>query len=136
MNGNIECAFTGRVGTKPEIQAVGCASPSLMFCVAVGTQWIRVGCFGDAARVGEALRLGDHVYIEGIITLQSWEHNGEPRSGLSVATLRCEKLRNIGRNNPPEPDPHAPPIILVVPEDDPLGEPQQIEPPDDMPCPY
>ena len=40
------------------------------------------------------------MYIEGGLTLQTWEKNGEQRAGLNVAAWRAEPLSQIGRQKP------------------------------------
>jgi single-strand DNA-binding protein len=107
MNMNtIECAFTGRVGTEPELRTSAAGKPWLRFSVAVGAddavQWVQIACFGDRAReLAESLQKGDRVYVEGNLKLNEWTTQaGEKRSGLSVAAWRCDKLGNIGRNKP------------------------------------
>ena len=64
------------------------------------TQWINVICFGETAeKIAEIARKGDRVYVEGSLTLATWETGeGNTRSGLAVSALKVEKLGNIGRN--------------------------------------
>lgn len=137
MNGSIECAFTGRVGTPPEMQdSLGCARPSLAFGVAVGDQWVHVAVFGEEAeRVAGSLQFGDEVYIDGKLTLKSYEHNGEARHVLSVAALICDRIRLIGRARPIEvDDPQMMPSPLIA-----IGAPgdgQQAPMEDSPPCPF
>jgi single-strand DNA-binding protein len=109
MNGNIEVAFTGRIGTEPELRTSQNGKPWLRFSVAVGqddsVQWVQVACFGDRAReLVDSLQKGDRCYVEGTIQLNEWTNQSdEKRSGLSVAAWRCDKLGNIGRNKPAKP---------------------------------
>jgi single-strand DNA-binding protein len=104
----IECAFTGRVGTEPELKTSAAGKPWLRFSVAVGAddsiQWVQVACFGDRAQaLAESLLKGDRVYVEGNIRLNEWTTQaGEKRAGLSVAAWKVEKLGQIGRNRPPK----------------------------------
>jgi single-stranded DNA-binding protein len=79
------------------------ASPtaiSVVPCQAKGdvTQWINVICFGDTARqLTECARKGDRVYVEGSLTLATWQDGeGKPRSGLAVSAWKVEKLFAIG----------------------------------------
>jgi single-strand DNA-binding protein len=108
MNGTIECAFIGRVGTEPELKTSQAGKPWCRFSVAVGaddaTQWVQVACFGERAeKLAGSLNKGDRCYVEGSIRLNEWTgKDGEKRAGLSVAAWKCEKLGQIGRNKPPK----------------------------------
>lgn len=106
MNGNIETAFTGRVGTEPERRISQAGKPWLRFNVAVGqddaVQWVQVAVFGQQAEeLSARLHKGDRIYVEGTLRLNTWaDHEGRERSGLSVAAWKAEKLGAIGRNKP------------------------------------
>jgi single-stranded DNA-binding protein len=80
MNGNIEAALTGRIGTEPELRTSQAGKAFLKFSVAVGTddsvQWVQVACFGDRAHeLADSLQKGDRVYVEAT----SGSTNGLPR---------------------------------------------------------
>jgi single-stranded DNA-binding protein len=66
------------------------------------TQWVRVTCFGEVAEeIAGRARKGDRLYIEGSLTLNTWnDAHGEVKTGLNVAAWRCERLGNIGRHRP------------------------------------
>lgn len=105
MIDSIEAAFFGRVGTDPELKTSSAGKPWAAFNVAVGqdddTQWVRVAVFGAVAQdlVG-TLKKSDRVYVEGNLTLRTWEKDGVTRAGLNVAAWKCERLGQIGRNKP------------------------------------
>jgi single-strand DNA-binding protein len=110
MDGNIECALIGRVGSEPELKRSQARKPWTAINVAVGkdedTQWVRVAAFGEAAErlIGRVVK-GDRVYVEGDLRLNQWsDREGKPRSGLSVAARKVERLGEIGRNRPPNPN--------------------------------
>jgi len=122
MNGNIETAFIGRVGSDPELKTSSTGKPWMAFNIAVGqddgTQWLRVAVFSARAEdLAGTLHKGDRAYVEGALTLRTWEKNGETRAGLNVAASKCEKLGAIGRNKPPKRRPlpegdHASPVSV------------------------
>jgi single-strand DNA-binding protein len=88
MNGNIECAFIGRVGKEPELKTSSTGKAWAAFTCAVGsddeTQWVRVAVFGDRAeQLAGSLVKGDRV-CEGRLKLDTWtSKSGEQRTGLS-----------------------------------------------------
>lgn len=107
MNG-IETAFVGRIANEPEIKTSAAGKPWMAINVALGqgadAQWVRVACFGETAeRLAGTLHKGDKLYVEGTLTLRTWEKSGETRAGLNVAASKVEKLGAIGRNRPPKP---------------------------------
>src|SRR5262245_58334659 len=108
MNGSIEVALTGRLGTEPELKTSQAGKPWAAFNVGVGDgdniQWVRIAVFGERAQeLSAILRKGDRVYVEGAIRLNEWTgKDGEKHAGLSVAAWKCEKLVQIGRNKPPK----------------------------------
>jgi single-strand DNA-binding protein len=110
MDGTIEAAFIGRVGTEPELKTSQAGKPWTAINVAVGkdgeTQWVRVAAFGETAEhlIGRVVK-GDRIYVEGDLRLNQWtDREGKPRSGLSVAARKVEKLGDIGRNRPLNPN--------------------------------
>ncbi len=125
MNGNIESAFIGRVGSDPELKTSAEGKPWAAFNIAVGkdeaTQWVRVAVFGARAEeLAGPLKKGDRVYVEGNLTMRTWEKSGEKRAGLNVAAWKCERLAQIGRNKSskskplPESD-HSAPLSTALP---------------------
>jgi single-strand DNA-binding protein len=119
MNGNIEAAFIGRVGSDPELRTSQAGKPWMKLIVAVGsddaTQWVKVVAFGARAEaLAGTLLKGDRAYVEGTIRLETWtDKEGKARSGLSLSAWKVEKLAQIGRNKPkakplPEGDHSAP----------------------------
>jgi single-stranded DNA-binding protein len=64
-------------------------------------QWISVAVFGKAAETAGELNKGDRVYCKGTIKLDTWRGgDGVDRHGLSVASFKCERTHQIGRNRP------------------------------------
>lgn len=106
MSDDIECAFTGKVGTDPVMRTTKAGKAWLGFSVAVGThdatQWVQVALFGDGvAETAARLAKGDRVYVEGKIKLNAWtDANGKERSGLSAASFHLVPLGQIGRKRP------------------------------------
>jgi len=105
---SIEAAFTGRLGTQPELKTSQAGKPWAAFNVGVGDgdniQWVRIAVFGERAQeLSAILRKGDRVYVEGRLQLNTrTDKEGQQRAGLSVAAWKCEKLGQIGWNKPPK----------------------------------
>jgi single-strand DNA-binding protein len=110
----VECAFTGRLGSDPELRTSRTGKPWCRVSVAVGlgddTQWLSVSAFGETAeRVCEDLAKGDRCYCEGNLRLAEWQdREGLTRHGLQVAAWRVEALGKIGRQRPRQRKPDAP----------------------------
>jgi single stranded DNA-binding protein len=105
MMDSIECAFSGRVGSDPELKTSLSGNPWTAFNVAIGqgddAQWIRVAVFGARAEeLAVQIKKGDRIYAEGNLTMRTWEKAGEKRTGLNVAAWKVEKVGAIGRNKP------------------------------------
>ena len=110
----IECAFTGRLGSDPELRTSKADKPWCRLSIAVGegddVQWVSVAAFGDVAeRVCEQLAKGDRAYVEGTLRLNEWtDREGLTRHGLQVAAWKVEALGKIGRQKPkPQGNPAA-----------------------------
>src|SRR5262245_30257596 len=94
----IETAFTGWLGSDPELRTSRAGRLWCRFSVACGegddTQWISVSAFGEsAARVCEDLAKGDRCYCEGNLRLAEWQdREGLTRHGLQVAAWKVEAL--------------------------------------------
>jgi single-strand DNA-binding protein len=104
----IECAFTGRLGSDPELRTSQAGKPWCRFSVAIGegddVQWVSVAAFGEVAeRVCQDLAKGDRAYVEGTLRLNEWtDREGLTRYGLQVAAWKVEALGKIGRQKPPK----------------------------------
>jgi single-strand DNA-binding protein len=134
----IECAFMAKVGTEPELKMSSAGKPWLGFNAAVGsgdeTQWLRVAAFGDRAQeLANDLHKGDKIYVEGRLTLRTWEKDGQTQAGLNIAAWRIEKLGLIGRNKPARPKNGETSPALRRPPDPAVPKPQQPMPDDPVP---
>ena len=110
----IEAAFEGRLGRSPELKMVkGGTMAMTILAVAVdeappkdgqdtkSSTWVSVKLFGDKAKVAaEALAKGDRVYVEGRLSMDSWEKDGQPRHGLSLMASEAKALGKIGQRRP------------------------------------
>jgi len=108
----IEAAFWGTLGRDPELKQsrAGKAYCGLNVAVTTGeadsgsgndaTTWVRATCFGVVAeKISDTAKKGDRVYIEGNLTLNTWQPaDGPARTGLNVAAWKCERLGNIGKS--------------------------------------
>ncbi|CCB65244.1 single-stranded DNA-binding protein [Hyphomicrobium sp. MC1] len=108
MNGNIECAFIGRVMERSELKTSAAGKPWTSVRLAVGdgetAQFVRCALFGELAeRLASSIDKGSKLYVEGSIRLDRWRTaSNEERSGLSVAASKAEPVGTsvIGRNKP------------------------------------
>jgi single-strand DNA-binding protein len=100
----IDCAFYGFLAADADSRVSQAGKPWVRLRVGCGkdeeaVQWLSVAVFGKAAESAAALRKGDRIYCEGTIRLDKWtDKDGTERRGLSVASFRCEKTHQIGRN--------------------------------------
>lgn len=102
---SIDCAFYGFLAADAEPRTSQAGKAWTRLRVGVGkddaVQWVSVACFGKAAEATANLKKQDRVYIEGSIKLGTWTgSDGTERHGLSVASFKCEKTHNIGRDRP------------------------------------
>jgi single-stranded DNA-binding protein len=100
MNG-IHCALQGRLGQDIELR---CSASGKDWCrLSVGVEgdevtWVSVAVFEDKARALEGLAKGTELYVEGRLTMNTWEgKDGQRCTGLSVSAWRVEILGQIGR---------------------------------------
>jgi single-strand DNA-binding protein len=101
----IECAFEGRLGGAPTLRTSQAGKPWCALNVVHGKDdaatWLSVAVFGSQAETVAGLEKGALVYIEGRITLDTWQDNeGRERSGLKVAASLVQPLGQIGRKRP------------------------------------
>ena len=106
----IEAAFSATIGQDIELKTSKAGKPFCSFGAVVPmgqdedgkdmSQWLRVACFGDAAKaIASRAKKGDRVYVEGALTLNTWQGNdGETKTGINIAAWKCERLSNIGRS--------------------------------------
>lgn len=101
MNGQIECAITGRLAQEVQLRTSKSGKPWASLSIAVGAdddvQWVRCACFGETAEQAAKIVKGATVYIEGKIRLDRWEKDGEAKAGLSVTASIVMALGQIGR---------------------------------------
>jgi single-stranded DNA-binding protein len=101
----IDCAFYGFLAADADARVSQAGKQWVRLRVGVGkdedVQWLGVAVFGKAAEAAAELRKGDRIYCEGTLKLDSWKgRDGAERHGLSVASFKCERTHNIGRNRP------------------------------------
>jgi single-stranded DNA-binding protein len=99
----IDCAFYAFLTADAETRTSQGGKPWVRLRVGAGkddtVQWLSVAVFGKAAETAAGLKKTDRVYIEGTIKLDTWRgSDGTDRHGLSVASFKCERTHQIGRN--------------------------------------
>jgi single-strand DNA-binding protein len=114
VNG-ITMAATGRLGQDPEQRYTNSGKALLTFSIAMDesstatedraapeTTWVRVTCWDELAEtIGEQVRKGSHVYVEGRLRLDRWTaKDGTPHAGLSVSAWRRDVHGAIGKQAP------------------------------------
>ena len=115
MNGNIECAFVGRVLDVPQIKTSSAGKPWTSLRASLGdgdnVQYVRVALFGELAeQIARTVEKGVKIYCEGTLKLDRWKTaDGQERSGLSCAAWKCEAVgaSAIGCNKPAKPKAEA-----------------------------
>ena len=104
--GIIECAFQGTVGRDPQRRtSQNTGRDWASFSVACGedenAQWLDVACFGPSVDQAVQLTKGDAVYVEGKISLRTWQNeDGSKRTTLSVAAKLVQPMGRIGNRKP------------------------------------
>jgi single-strand DNA-binding protein len=132
----IEAAFVGRLGQEPELRTSQSGRPWLRLSVAVGQDddltWVSTAVFDDRAQeLAGHLHKGDKIYVEGRLTLRTWEKTGQTQTGISIAAWKVEKLGAIGRNKPPKakalPEGEHSAAPAMRPKDNSYGQARQSE---------
>lgn len=104
--GIIECALIGACGKDPTRRtSERTGRDYATFSVAVGegeeTQWLDVVCFGPAVDAAMTLAKGDRAYLEGKISLRTWQNtDGSSRQQLSLVASLVQALGKIGERKP------------------------------------
>jgi single-stranded DNA-binding protein len=98
----IDCALQGRLGQVVEIRASAAGKDWCRLSVGVieGNEltWVSVAVFEEKARALAGLAKGVEVYVEGRLTMNTWEgKDGQQRTGLSVSAWRVEILGRKSR---------------------------------------
>jgi single stranded DNA-binding protein len=100
MRGITAC-FVGRLGQDVEMRRSASGKDWCRLSVGVEgdeVTWVSVAVFEERARALEGLAKGVEVYVEGRLSMNTWEgKDGQQRTGLSVAAWRIDVLGQIGR---------------------------------------
>ena len=102
----IHVAFEGKIsepdGLKFTANGTACLSFGVCTVDKKGTPtWVRCTVWKDRAEeLADQLCKGTLVYVEGALTLNEWESNGEKRHGLNCSAWKCEPLGKIGHSAP------------------------------------
>jgi single-strand DNA-binding protein len=107
-----KCMFIGRLGKDPEIRYTADGKAVANLSIAVGsqwkdkqtgqkqesTEWIRASAFGKLAEIiGEYLRKGSQVYIEGRQQTRKWQdNNGQDRYTTEIVANQMQMLGGKG----------------------------------------
>ena len=103
-----KCMFIGRLGNDPEIKYMPNGNAVANINIAVGddykdknsgqkverTEWVRCTSFGKLAEImGEYLRKGSKVYIEGKFTTRKWQdQQGQDRYSTEIVAENMQML--------------------------------------------
>jgi single-strand DNA-binding protein len=104
--GIIETAFAGHLSRDPERRTAQSSGREFaVFGVCCGDapniQWVDVACFGPAVDAAMTLVKGDMAYIEGKLSLRTWQNqDGTSRQQLSVVASVVQPLGKIGERKP------------------------------------
>ena len=115
-----KCMFIGRLGNDPEIKYLPSGNAVCNINIAVGddykdkntgqkverTEWVRCTSFGKLAEImGEYLRKGSKVYIEGKFTTRKWQdQSGQDRysTEINVNDMQMLDSANGSQNQSPQ----------------------------------
>jgi single-strand DNA-binding protein len=102
-----KCMFIGRLGQDPDIKYLQSGSAVCNISIAVGddykdkqgqkverTEWVKCTAFGRLAEImGEYLRKGSKVYIEGKFTTRKWQdQQGQDRYSTEINVSDMQML--------------------------------------------
>jgi single-stranded DNA-binding protein len=101
----IEAAVMGTVCGVPKLKTSAKGAPWLSFSMRCGdgtdASFAQVAVFENVAEFAGRLEKGMTIYVEGALTLSTWQTaQGEHKAGLNIAA-RYVRLPEIGRNRPP-----------------------------------
>ena len=107
-----KCLFIGRLGQDPEVKYTGNGKAVANISIATSeswndkksgekkkrTEWVRVVFFNRLAEiVGEYLRKGSHVYVEGRLQTRKWQdQNGQDRYTTEIVASDLQMLGGRG----------------------------------------
>ena len=102
---SIHCALQGRLCADMELRQSASGKDWARLSVGVGegdeVTWVSVAVFEEKARALAGLAKGVEVYVEGRLTMNTWEgKDGQQRTGLSVAAWEVQPMGQIGRRKP------------------------------------
>jgi single-strand DNA-binding protein len=105
----IACAFEGRLGRDAEIKTAKTSGRQFVTLSVIEgqddeAQWLNVVAWSESlAEIAGNLTKGTELYIEGKLTLRSWESETGTRYGLSVSASLVQPMALIGRSKPKTP---------------------------------
>lgn len=106
MSGINKVIIVGRLGSDPEMKAVGQGSTVTRLSVATSeswtdkngqkqerTEWHRITVWGKLAELcGKYLAKGRQVYVEGKLQTRSWEDNGQKKYATDIVASTVQFL--------------------------------------------
>jgi single-strand DNA-binding protein len=110
MAGSVNsCTFIGRAGKDPELKYTQGGSAVANFSLAVDeswkdqngekqqkTEWVNVVCWAKLAEiVGEYVKKGKQLYVQGKLQTRSYEKNGETKY---ITEIRASQVVLLGSN--------------------------------------
>lgn len=95
------CTFSGNVGQDPEIRYFESGKMVAEFSLAVSgkgrdaeTTWLRVKAWGKQAQIiGDYVKKGSQIIVNGEFQQESWEKDGQKKSKL---VLNCQNFTLLG----------------------------------------
>jgi len=120
MSGVNKVIIIGRLGSDPEVKAVGQASTVCRLSVATSkkwkdnqgqdrekTEWHRINVWGKLAEIcGKYLKKGRQVYVEGELQTRSWEDAGVKKYSTEILASTVQFLGDAPKDSaqPGSPD--------------------------------
>lgn len=75
------------------------------------TTWVRVNAWESRARYAQMIKKGDHVFVEGPLSIRTWEdQNGETKTSVEVTAFELGVIKRPPRNDSQQGGGAPPPI--------------------------
>ena len=96
-----KCMFVGNVGREPEMKYTANGTAICKFSLACNekrktgdyTEWVNVVSFGKLAEIiGEYVKKGDPLYVEGKQSTSSWEKDGQKHYRTECVAMEMRML--------------------------------------------
>ena len=122
-----KCMCIGRLGRDPELKHSSGGTAVVSISLACGwktkdkegVEWVRVVAWGQLAEIiGEYLRKGSQIYIEGRLQTRDWEKDGVKRYTTEIVASSMQMLDFSGSRSDRDEPRHSDNKAADMPDDD------------------